>query len=289
MTDWFRVEVLRTARVTPRMIRVTLGGPDLHEYRASGEPDEYCTVLFPRPGEAEPAIPVENGHVSEGTDTAPRRTYTIRRLDRAAGELDIDFVAHEGGVAAEWALRAAPGDRVALTAAGGKFRLPPAGHWLALLGDATALPAIGRIVEALEPGRRAVVIAVVADVGEEQSFESAGELTVCWVHAGSRRAGSALVAAARGLRPPDGPGFIWLSGEAEAARAVRKYLRHELGLPSGSYATMGYWRHRREEWDLRYRRVAADIEPRVEAADKAIADDEEFFDELDRIYDEVGL
>lgn len=289
MTEWFRAEVLRTARVTPHMIRVTLGGPELREYRASGEPDEYCKVLFPRPGEAEPIIPAEHGHVSEGTDTAPRRNYTIRRLDRSAAELDIDFVAHEGGVAASWARRASPGDRVALTAAGGKFRLPPDGHWLALLGDATALPAIGRILEALEPGRRAVVVGVVEDAAEEQALESSGDVTVLWVHADLAKAGKALVAAAQALRTPDGPGFIWVSGESEAARTIRKYLRHELGLPSGSYQTMGYWRHRREDWDVRYRRVAQDIEPRIEAADKAIVDDEEFFDELDKIYDEAGL
>ncbi|ALE80428.1 hypothetical protein WY02_20700 [Pseudonocardia sp. AL041005-10] len=41
---------------------------------------------------------------------------------------------------------------------------------------------------------------------------------------------------------PDGPGYVYVGGEASATRAARKHLRHERGLPPGAYGVLGYWR-----------------------------------------------
>jgi NADPH-dependent ferric siderophore reductase len=220
---------------------------------------------------------------------AVRRSYTVRRHDRAAGEVDIDFVAHPGGVAAEWAIGARPGDPVELSEATGKFGHRPADEWLVLVGDAAALPAIGRIVEELAPGRPALVVGIVEGPAEEQTLTTRGEVEVRWVHAPVEEAGPALVAAVRGLDLPPRPGFLWACGEAAGQRDVRRYLRHELGLPASAYHTVGYWRFRQEDWEKRLAVHNDAIEPRIEAADTTLKDDEEFFDALDEIYDEVGL
>ena len=268
----FQATVLRTARVTPQMIRVTFGGDGLRDYPATGLSDDAAALWFPVP-DADPA----------------RRIYTIRRHDREAGEIDIDFVAHPGGVAAEWAIAARPGDTLELGEAEGDLAQQPADRWLVLVGDATALPAIGRIVEELEPGRTALVIGIVDGPAEEQTWRTRGEVEVRWVHASVDRAGPALVAAVRGLDLPSGPGYLWVCGEAAGQRDVRKYLRHELKLPASAYHTLGYWRFRQEEWERRYAAHHDAIEPRVDAADEALSDEEEFLDALDEIYDEVGL
>ncbi|ODU06960.1 MAG: hypothetical protein ABS81_03085 [Pseudonocardia sp. SCN 72-86] len=286
----FPVVVDRVVRVTPSMVRITFGGVGLDGYATSGEPDEYCKVLFPHPGSRDVVIPPADGEeLPAGVEPAPQRNYTIRRFDPDAREVDIDFVVHDGGIAATWAQQAAPGDHAALTVASGRFEMPPAGHRLVLVGDATALPAIGRIVESMEPGRHALVVGVVAAAEEEQVFRTAGEVEYRWVHVPLSGVGEALRSAVEGLPLPDGQVFVWMAGESEAQRAVRKHLRHVVKLPSGSYSTMGYWRFAREEWEERYEQVKAEIVPTIEKADKEIADDEEFFDALDEIYDKVGL
>jgi NADPH-dependent ferric siderophore reductase len=57
------------------------------------------------------------------------RNYTARRLDRALGELDIDFVLHGHGDSAGpgscWAAQARPGDKIGLPSDDADH-LPPA-------------------------------------------------------------------------------------------------------------------------------------------------------------------
>jgi NADPH-dependent ferric siderophore reductase len=263
----YNATVLRTVRITPRMLRVTLVGDELRDYQGSGLPDESCRVIFPGPDE-------------------PRRVYTIRRRDPAAGEIDIDFVLHEGGVAATWAVGAQPGDAVVLSGSpAGKYSPPPDAAWQLLAGDATALPAIGRIAEGLAPDARAHVICVVEHEEDRQSLPN---VTVDWLPATPDAAGPALAAAVLAYGCPPGDGYFWVAGEMAAARDLRRHFRHTLNLPAAQYATVGYWRHNAEEWEARYSAVAPTITTRLESAE-SIADDEEYFDAIDDIHAEVGL
>ena len=70
-------------------------------------------MFFPVPGQDRPAVPRAStgGPVWPAGEARPTiRTYTVRRFDAAAGELDVDFVLHEGhGPAAAWARDARPG------------------------------------------------------------------------------------------------------------------------------------------------------------------------------------
>ncbi|WP_018683805.1 siderophore-interacting protein [Actinokineospora enzanensis] len=262
----YRATVLRTTAVTPLMLRVTLGGEELRDYRGSGLPDESCRLVF-------------------GPDTT--RNYTIRRRDPVAAEIDIDFVLHDGGVAAAWARAARTGDGITLSGApAGKYAPAPDVPWRLLVGDATALPAIGRAIEELPAGASAHAVCVVDNPDERQTFDSQGNVTVDWVYASAREAGDALRQAT--LTLPDGPGYTWVAGEASATRDIRRHLRHTLGLPASRYDTVGYWRVDAERWERRYREVAAVVDPRIAAAD-AITDDEQYFDAVDDIYAEVGL
>lgn len=279
----YRAAVARTALVTPRMLRVTVAGPELRDHAGSGLPDESCRVLFPAVG-GDPG-----GGTGDEPGEGPTRNYTIRRRDTALGEIDLDFVLHEGGVAATWAAAARPGDPVVLSGSpAGKYSPAPDAPWEFIAGDATALPAIGRIVEGLPAGRRATVVCVVDDEGERQDLRGAGEVDLRWVYADPAQAGPELTRVVRGFAHPPGPGYLWVAGEAAATRDVRRHLRHELGLPAERYDTIGYWRHDAERWEARYRQVADRIDPRIAAAD-AIADDEAYFDTVDDIYAEVGL
>jgi hypothetical protein len=92
----FRVtRVKRAVNVTPHMRRVTLAGDDLARFDAEAM---HVKLLIPTPstGDAEPAWPRlgPSGQPLFDGCSLTRRTYTIRRIDVAAGEMDIDFVLH---------------------------------------------------------------------------------------------------------------------------------------------------------------------------------------------------
>lgn len=290
----FRAVVQRSRYVTPRTVRVTLGGPDLAGFATSGRPDEYTDVFLPGPGETEPVLPIEVGGLQTTPDGRPEsdhRHYTIRGHDPGRGEVELDVVVHEGGIGAAWGARTGPGDVVGIgEPGGGTWDPPPDAAWRLLVGDATALPAIGRIVEGLGPGERAHVIAVVADADEHQEWATPGEVTVDWRHEPApERIGDALLAALRGYERPPGTGYTWMAGENVATRLGRRFLRHELGLPRTAYATLGYWRVDEERWMERYTRLQPELDARIDAAEREHADTEDLIDAVETIYEDAGL
>ena len=105
------LEVLQVTRLTPHMVRVTLGGPELEGFSSPGA-DDHVKVFFAEPGAKRPNMPVvgPNGlAMPEGLAKPASRDYTPRRFDAKAGELDIDFVLHGEGPASQWAERTKPG------------------------------------------------------------------------------------------------------------------------------------------------------------------------------------
>ncbi|SDH10959.1 NADPH-dependent ferric siderophore reductase, contains FAD-binding and SIP domains [Sinosporangium album] len=286
--DLFLAEVLRTAHVTPKMIRVTLGGDGLRGYRSSGPPDEYFKMFFPAPGEETPALPatVDGRWVyPEGAAEPEIRNYTVRRFDPAANELDVDFVVHEGGVAAPWALAARPGLRVGLSLPHGLYRPPADTTWRLILGDATALPAIGRAVEELPEDARAHVYITVEGPEERQTFTTEGHADITWLYDGCEK----LLDIAESFPRPDDKGYIWAAGEAGVMREIRRHLRHTLGLPTERYCTFGYWRESAEEWQRRFQLVADQVRARVALARRQGKDAEECQDEFDDALTAAGL
>ncbi|MGH2804416.1 MAG: siderophore-interacting protein, partial [Thermoleophilaceae bacterium] len=89
----YAVAVVRTCTVTPRMRRVTVGGAGLEGFASRGLPDERIKLLLSRPGQRRPVLPAidENGyHYPRGAPRPLSRTFTVRRFDPDALELDID-------------------------------------------------------------------------------------------------------------------------------------------------------------------------------------------------------
>lgn len=280
------VTVVRTTRVSPSLIRIRLAGDDLPDDYSTGVPDEYAGLTLPSSPGAE---------VTPGED--PVRYYTIRRFVPDHRELDVDVVVHEGGVGATWALTATPGDQIVIGTPHGAYARPGAVAWEWLVGDLTALPAIGRIVEQ-HPGEHALRIdVVVPDPDDEQELATADGTAVRW-HSVSDPTDVADVLRDLVVHTPlpNGPGYVWVAGEASGCRAARRHLRHDLGLPASAYTTLGYWRVAGERWDTRYREVEQDLAPRFDdlyARYQDQLDDaerlEDYVDEVERLYDEHGL
>ncbi|MCB8874359.1 siderophore-interacting protein [Acidisoma silvae] len=211
-------------RITPQMIRVTLTGESLADF-FSGAPDDHIKVFLPQ-AEGEPA----------------RRDYTPRHYSQSGRSLVLDFVDHDGGPASDWARAAKVGD--SLTVAGPRGSAAIGGDirgWV-LVGDETALPAIGRRIEELTPGMPVTSIVAVTDTAEEQPFETAATLDARWVYRPHEAAADAtpLLEAVKRLDLPPQT-FVWVAAEAGVARAIRTYLLEERGLPKAWLKASGYW------------------------------------------------
>ncbi|HEY5978375.1 MAG TPA: siderophore-interacting protein [Microlunatus sp.] len=267
--DYYRAEVRQMVALTPNMIRIVFGGEDLRRFVTSGDPDERLVVVLPRAGERDAPVPVrqDDGTLDYPADDEPEmRSYTVRRVDVDTGEMVIDFVRHEGGAAASWAIEAREGDAVYLSPASGWYRPPIDATWQLLLADMTALPALGRIVEELPAGLRVIAVAEIAEEADRQALSSPADVTYTWLVGGNGHGPSRLLETLKGTELPAGPGYVWFAGEAAESRAVRKHVRRELGWPTERFTIIGYWRLEKERWMARYEEVGESLEKVYESA-----------------------
>ncbi|CAM3631375.1 siderophore-interacting protein [Occultella aeris] len=273
------------------MIRIRLGGPDMADYPTTGIGDEYVRVFFPDTPDEEPRLPfvTERGwDFSEGVEPSAMRTYTIR--DHRPGAVDIDFVAHPGGVAADWALAAQVGQAVGINPPRGLYDRPRVARHQVLIADEPALPAALRVAE-LTAGE--VSTHVVAEVrSPEHRLEAAVDgVTYSWLYgSGNGVAPTHLPEVTRRLTLAcDGGTYVWVAGESRATREIRTHLRHGLGLPADSYKVVGYWTDRAEEWTQRYESLDAGVRQRIEDLYDGDLDAEQMIDEVHAIYASAGL
>lgn len=235
-----RLEVLRVVDLTPRMRRITLGGPELAGFVSLGT-DDHVKLLFPQ--NAEQAAALETLVLGAGKDNGPMpamRDYTPRRYDLNTLELDIDFVLHGDGPASTWAEQAKPGQFLHIGGPRGSMIVPDIFDSYLLIGDETALPAIARRLEGLAANRRALVIVEVENGKEQQVLQSAAEVNVIWV---LREGGKDhLLSTVRQIQVPGGSLYAWIATESKVSRQIRRVLLDEHGLDEQFVKAVGYWR-----------------------------------------------
>lgn len=243
--DYFFSRVRTAERLTPSMIRVILEVEGAERLVETGHADEWIRLAFAPDDETPVSLPMlTNGKWGrpDGSRACPNRPYTIRRWDRARAEMVVDLVVHEGGVGASWALAAKPGDMVGLCNPEGRYRLPVAAQWIVLLCDITGLPAAARILEELTGDIAVKVHVELPDIADSQTLTSQADMCVSWYDSfGKDGAASRLDDIARGIQLPDGPGYIWIAGEATCVSESRKHFRDVLGFDKQRITAVGYW------------------------------------------------
>src|SRR5882757_10226333 len=182
-----RLVVRRTERVTPHMIRIAAAPAepgDLDRFADAPHTDAYVKVVFGLPGVSYPE-PFDMATARE----LPReqwpvlRTYTVREVDRVAGEIVIDFVYHgDVGLAGPWAAAAKPGTELLVLGPGGAYAPDPSADWHLLAGDESALPAIAAALAKIPSGAPVHALVEVDDPAEEQKLSTEGDLRPRWVH-----------------------------------------------------------------------------------------------------------
>jgi NADPH-dependent ferric siderophore reductase len=265
-TEYLTATLLRSTPVTPSVVRLTFRVPG---FRSTGMADEWVHVFLGEPG-----------------DHRDRRNYTIRAHRPAAQEVDVDVVLHDRGLMVSWTREARPGAELVWGEVTGTYAPPEDTDWQLLVGDITGLPAIGRIVEELPAGARAIVVGETADPADRQRWETRGDVEYVWIEGGEA---SRLEHVVRAFPEPPGTGYRWMAGETHTVRHTRRHLRHERGLPKERYSLTGYWLDRMEEWEARYAKVAAEMTEIWERGEADGRDVEDIMDDYELALDRAGL
>ncbi|MFI2633089.1 siderophore-interacting protein [Streptomyces collinus] len=271
---FFSLQVVRTRRLGPSLVRVTFGGPDLHAFHSYGH-DQSLSLFLPHPGQPEPVVPLELGDGWwQGWRELPEdvravmRSYTLRGLRRDPDEIDIDFALHgiepgapvQAGPASRWAARAAAGDRVLLLGPAVadnraiRFRPPEDTDLVVVWGDETAVPAASAIVEALPAGTRARVFLEVPHAGDIQDLATEADAEITWLVREERGAGGAPMAldALRAAHLPSAERpYVWIAGESGCVKELRRHFVRERGIDRRRVTFVGYWRRGVSEEQLR--------------------------------------
>lgn len=234
-----RLEVVAITRITPHLVRITLGGDQLAGFVSRGF-DDHVKLFIPAKGQSFDEVPAlgPNGPIFNEDGPKPEmRDYTPHDYDPDKGTVQLDFVVHDAGPATSWALGARPGDRLIIGGPRGSFVVGSGFDWHLLIGDDTALPAIRRRLAELPAGARVVVFAEVDGPEDQVPFKTAADAEIHWVHRTQARLLDVVAAAAL----PRGSCYAWIACESAEAKALRSTLL-ERGFDRATLKASGYWR-----------------------------------------------
>ena len=221
------VEVVQTRRLTPGFQRVTLAGPCLAAYTKALPADAF-------------KIDIAAG---EG---ALIRGFTVRTFDPVRLRIEFDVALHDGGPASRWSEEVEVGTPARFLGFRRDFALGDDVSEHVIITDASGLPAVAAILEALPMEHRVTLLAETSDVADralldEAVLRLAENLQIHWiVGAPSRGADSPLSrAAAEMLVSHDAQ--VWLAAESATVRTIRRHLLHVCGVPRGNLHATAYW------------------------------------------------
>jgi len=217
--------VLEKWHVTPRMLRIVLGGDAFDDFTTPSADDRINLY-----------VPGERGDL-EGRDFTPRHSGS------EAKKLTVDVAVHPAGPAIRWAEQAQIGDVVEISRPRGSLMISDTFDWWLLIGDETALPSIGRRLEGLREGVRAITLVAVTGPAEEQALNTRADCQAIWVHRAPDHATSVqpVLEALKGIELPPGEGFVWIAAEAKVARAARDHIVNVRRHPVQWLRASGYW------------------------------------------------
>lgn len=283
--------VRRTTRLSPGLVRLTVAGEELASFPSTGVGDEYVRVHFPdETGLLRiPSVDDSGEWHYEGGEYPHIAPYTIRRHDPLAAEIDIDFVLHGHGRAATWAAGATVGESVIFGAPRGLYEPPLGAQRQIFVTDATGLPALGRLLEQLDPATHAIAIVEVEHADHAIPLTSPARLDVQWIAGrGNGVAPSAITEALEHLEiTPET--YVWVAGESKELRKARRHLRHERALAASQYKVIGYWTHKHEEWLERYEALDQATLTRLSGIWENVVDEELGRDLYEEQLERLGL
>lgn len=92
------LEVLGKTRISPRLLRLALGGEGYSALNRNESTDAYVKLLLPDPASGlHPPYDMDSLREHSPELMPARRTYTVRRWDDENQRIDVDVVLHGDG------------------------------------------------------------------------------------------------------------------------------------------------------------------------------------------------
>lgn len=256
--ELIHLEVLRTQRLSPRWMRITLGGGDIARFTPMGY-DQWFRIFLPLGGdESLQRLPAKANHllgylnylrIPSGVRPV-MRNYTVRayRAPDASGgaQLDVDFVLHgsgpSAGPASRWASAARPGEPVVIIDEGLGFDPARGTGRVLLVADETGAPAVAGICASLPASATGLALIEAPSPADVVSFEAPAGIEVRWlVRPDATKPGALALQTLQGLPAPASDTHAFIVGERTLPTAARRHLVAQ-GLGKERISFIGYWR-----------------------------------------------
>ncbi|MGO1354832.1 MAG: siderophore-interacting protein [Brachybacterium tyrofermentans] len=237
------LEVTGKTRLSPRLLRVTLGGEQYDHLNRNENSDAYVKLLIADPASGlHPPYDLDALREEQPELLPARRTYTVRHWDDEARTLDLDFVLHghgeDSGIAARWADEALPGDLIALSGAGGGYTPQPGTRTHLLIGDHAALPAIAASLEAMDEQAEGLVLLHLDHEEDALELPRPAGVELRWI-VGEREL---LLEAVHGLDLSRTEGLqVFCHAERGLTKQLRRLLVKDSGIPREQISVSAYW------------------------------------------------
>ena len=253
--------VLRTERLSPHWMRVTLGGGEISQFRHMGY-DQWFRIFLPLGGdEGLDRLPAKANkmfgylrylRIPDGVRPV-MRNYSVRAYrpatESAGAEIDVDFVLHgsaadgTAGPASRWAETCEPGESVVIIDEGLAFNPARGVDRVVLVADETGLPAIASTCATLPADSSGVAIIEVPSAEDALEFPHPAGITVRWiVREHGIKPGSLALQALTEAALPDAPFHAYIVGEQALPTEARRHLVGERGASKDLVSFCGYWR-----------------------------------------------
>lgn len=246
------MEVVRKKQINPHMVRLTFGGEGFKDFVDRPVTDKYIKLLFADPAHGlTPPYDIDAIRRDLGPEAVPlRRTYTVRKVNKKAKTIDVDFVVHgEDGIAGPWAAGAQRGDVVCFNGPGGNYKPEESIDWHLLAGDEAALPAIAAALEAMPANAEGVAFIEVQDENDEIELTKPEGVELRWIHRKSEFTPTSTKLAAEVMKYPWRSGLVqvFAHGEREVIKSLRRYLADDRGIDRRMMSLSAYWAYGRAE------------------------------------------
>ncbi|ARZ01270.1 NADPH-dependent ferric siderophore reductase [Yersinia ruckeri] len=238
------VQVKKVSDISPHLRRITFYSPSLANYPTDSA-GAHLKLFLPQAGQTQPALPVfsDKGPIwPEGKRRPVVRTYTVRAIRPAVGEIDIEFAIHDHhGPAVDFARNAQENDWIGISNPGGPHPMLPAAQHYYLVGDPSSLPAIAALLASLPAQVEGQVIIRIDSDQDRIDLKKPVGIELNWIIGGTEKTDEIVTQFCSFDLPTENVMF-WLAGEDKLVVLLRRYLRREKGCEREQLYAVPYWR-----------------------------------------------
>jgi len=241
--------------ITPHYIRITLEGKDVQKFSRTTIGVNNKIFLAPEgcPKVYLPEFDYEKGQWVPMDDAIRPsvRTYTHRGINLEKNELYVDFVAHgDEGPASKWAIQAPIGAELGVAMGTEASELYPVANRYILVGDGTAIPVLGAILEDLPADAHVQAFIEVETKEDIQPLTTKADASIEWVI--NPTPGQSTVLAEKALVYIEEQGemeskFAYVAAEFSTVKILRNFLRKEKNWTKDELYAYSYWKFGKAE------------------------------------------